>query len=146
MEIDYKLENAGWAIVKISEGYREVVLSPSYLHDSLKNLAESALQLKTKNEQTVIFMDEPGEHWLVLKKRNNNEIEYQLRWYDHWASKNIVAEDDYKIVLMGTTTLPKYINQVRKNLIHIYEEFGPDRYKEKCIMHDFPMYEYELLK
>lgn len=143
MEIDYKLENAGWAIVKISEGYREVVLSPSYLHDSLKNLAESALQLKTKNEQTVIFMDEPGEHWLVLKKRNNNEIEYQLRWYDHWASQNMVAEDDYEIILSVTTTLAKYINQVRKNLINIYEEFGPKLYKEKWIMHNFPMYEYD---
>ncbi|WP_282628358.1 hypothetical protein [Empedobacter sedimenti] len=146
MEIDYKLENAGWAIVKISNGYKEVVLSPSYLHDSLKNLAESALQLKTKNEKTVVFMDEPGEHWLVLKKADENTIDYEVRWYEHWASKNLVAEDDYKIVLTGTTTLPKYINQVRKNLIDIYEEFGPELYKEKWIMHDFPMCEYKLLK
>ena len=146
MEIDYKLENAGWAIVKISNGYKEVVLSPSYLHDSLKNLAESALQLKTKNEKTVVFMDEPGEHWLVLKKADENTIDYEVRWYEHWASKNLVAEDNYKIALTGTTTLPKYINQVRKNLINIYEEFGPELYKEKWIMHDFPMYEYKLLK
>lgn len=146
MEIEYKVENAGWALVKISEGYKKIVLSPSYLHDSLKDLAESALQLQTKNEKKVVFMDEPGEHWLVLKKSNENTIDYEVRWYEDWASKNFVAEDDYIIVLSGTTTLTKYINQVRKILINIYEELGPELYKEKWIMHDFPMYEYELFK
>ena len=146
IEIDYKLQNAGWALVKISNEYKHTVICASYLHDSLKELAESALQLNTKNEKKVVFMDEPGEHWLVLKKINDKEIEFELRWYDHWASKNFVSEEKYKVVLTGKTTLIKYINQVRKNLIQIYDEFGPELYKEKWIKHDFPFNEFKLLK
>lgn len=146
IEIDYILEDAGWAIVKISNEYKQIVLSASYLHDSLKNLAESAIELNTKQEKTVIFMDEPGEYWLVLKKLDNSKIEYQLRWYEHWASKNLISEEKYKLMLSGSTTLPKYINQIRKNLIHIHENIGPVLYKEKWIQYEFPQYEYQLLK
>ena len=68
LQLNYILEDAGWAILEISKGEELLKLNISYLHDSLKNLAESAIELETKNEKTVIFMDEPGEHWLILKK------------------------------------------------------------------------------
>ncbi|ULT25838.1 hypothetical protein KUH03_02285 [Sphingobacterium sp. E70] len=31
-------------------------------------MAQSAIELRTKGEKSVVFMDEPGEHKLILKK------------------------------------------------------------------------------
>ena len=78
LEINYILKDAGWAILEISNGEEILKFDISYLHDSLKNLAESAIELQTKNEKSVIFMDEPGENWLVLKK-DKNELKFELK-------------------------------------------------------------------
>lgn len=146
LQLNYILKNAGWGILEISNGEKTLKFNISYLHDSLKNLAESAIELKNGREKLVIFMDEPGETWLVLKKKENNIIEYELRWYEDWASWNLINEEKYQLIITGTITLPKYINEVRRNLIKIYEEIGVEKYKEKWIEHEFPLAEYQKLK
>jgi len=146
LNLNYILENDGWAIFEIDNGEESVQLNISYLHDTLQNLAESAIALKTKSEESVIFMDEPGEHWLVLRKDECNVINYELRFYQNYASWNLVNAENYTIKLQGATTLTKYINEVRKNLIQIFDEFGTKTYKEKWRKHDFPIKEYEILK
>lgn len=146
LELNYILEDAGWAILEINNGEKIIKLDISYLHDSLKNLSESAIELKIKKEKFVIFMNEPGEHWLILKKNEKNEIEYELRWYEDWANWNLINEEKYEVKMSGKTTLPKYINEVRMNLIKIYDEFGIKDYKKKWIQHEFPLSEYEKLK
>lgn len=112
----------------------------------MKNLAESAIDLKAKYEKSVIFMNEPGEHWLVLKTDGSNTVNYELRWYEDWANWNLIDIEKYAIVLKGVTTVPKYINEVRKVLIQIFEEFGPEKYKQMWVEHDYPLEEYEKLK
>lgn len=146
LEINYTVENAGWAIVTIQHDYKTIKMVASYLHDSLKELAESAIQLKTKTEKKVVFMDEPGEYWLVLRRLNDKDLEFEVRWYEDWASWNICSEANYQVLLNGKTTLVTYTNQVRKNLIHIHNEIGVEGYKEKWIEHDFPLNEYHVLK
>lgn len=89
-------------------------------------------------------MDEPGEHWLVLKRERNN-VNYELRWYKHWANWNLINDEKYFIKIKGITTLPQYINEVRKNLIQIFEEFGLQKYKEMWVEHVFPLEEYKKL-
>lgn len=145
LQLNYILNNAGWAILEINNGEKTLKFNISYLHYSLKNLAESAIDLKNCREKLVIFMDEPGETWLILKKQENNTIEYELRWYEDWASWNLINEEKYQLAMMGTITLPKYINEVRRNLIKIYEEIGVEKYKEKWIEHEFPLAEYQKL-
>lgn len=145
LNLNYILENDGWAILEIDNGEEVLQLNISYLHDSLQNLAASAIDLKTKFEKSVIFMDEPGEHWLVLKKDDSGTINYELRFYQNYASWNLINSENYTIKLKGATTLSKYINEVRKNLIQIFEEFGAKNYKEKWGKHEFPIKEYEIL-
>jgi len=111
----------------------------------LKELAQSAIELRTRGEKSVVFMDEPGEHKLILKK-NGSGISYELQWYKDWDSWNLISEDNFETVLSGTTTLPKYINLVRENLISIWNEEGLEGYMKKWSKHDFPLSEYELLK
>lgn len=139
------VHSGGWAVLEIGDMEKAVTLNISFFHDSLKELAQSAIVLRSKDETSVIFMDEPGEHKLILKKNGKNII-YELRWYKEWASWNLLSEDNYETVLSGTTTLSKYINLVRENLIRIRNEEGLEGYKKKWSKHDFPLIEYELLK
>ena len=145
LTLKYVVNKGGWATLCIGNITEIVILNISYLHDSLKELAQSAIELKTKDETSVVFMDEPGEHKLILKKKGTS-IDYELRWYKDWASWNLTSEDNFEPVISGTTTLPKYINLVRENLIRIWNEEGPEGYKKKWSEHDFPLREYELLK
>lgn len=144
--LNYIVQDAGWANLKIGSSEELLEFNISYLHNSLKNLAESAIELKDGKEKCVVFMDEPGELWLILKMMENNVIDYELRWYEDWASWNLIGEDKYEVVLTGKTTYPKYVNEVRRNLIEIYEEIGIEKYKEKWIEHEFPLGEYERLR
>lgn len=146
IHLEYIVEEAGWAVGTIGNGENVVSFDVSYLHDSLKELAESAIEIQEKETKSVIFMAEPGESKLVLSKKEDRKINFELRWYADWASWNIISEDDYEIVLEGKTTIPKYVNQVRKVLAKIMDEIGPIEYRKKWQEHDFPMDEYQSLK
>lgn len=144
--IDYEVEDAGWATGRIGNGINVVEFDVSYLHDSLKELAQSAIGIKEKEMKSVIFMAEPGENKLIISKEENGKIMYELRWYKDWASWGLIDENDYETVLKGATTAAKYLNQVRSILIKIMDEIGHLEYRKKWKEHDFPMEEYEILK
>jgi len=143
--IEYNLLNAGWAKGKIGNLKKSIDFVVSYLHDSLKELAESAINIQTKDSARIVFMNEPGEFILELT-RKDNLIRYQLKWYPDWYSWNLTNADNYQIQLEGETTVIKYKNQVRKVLIEISNKMNPEAYKEKWISHEFPTNAYNLLK
>lgn len=127
-------------------GEKENKFAVSYLNDSLKELAESAIEIREKDFKSVVFMDEPGEHVLILNRKDGNLIDYELRWYKDWWSWNLVEENNFEFLFKGQTTVTKYVNQVRNVLNGIMTELGPERYRKKWIEHDFPVAEYEKLK
>lgn len=145
ISIEYTVLDAGWAIIEISNGDKNVKICASYLHDSLKDLAESAIEIQYKKAKYIVFMDEPGEHQLLLKL-NNNEIEFTLIWYEQWASSHLTGPEKCIEILKGKTTLTKYINEVRRNLLKIYNTLGEKGYLEKWCKHEFPLDEYLKLK
>ncbi|WP_346881765.1 hypothetical protein [uncultured Algibacter sp.] len=144
--IEYKISGAGWASGKIGNNEKTITMGVSYLHDSLKELAQSAIDIKNAELKTIVFMDEPGEYILLLKRRNDNIIKYELRWYPDWNSWNLISEDNFKLKLKGETTVTKFTNQVRNILIEILKDLTPEEYEEKWINHKFPMDEYKSLK
>ncbi len=146
IQIEYKIDGAGWAVGKIGNGIKKTKFSISYLHDSLKELGESAIEIREKDFKSVVFMDEPGEHVLILNKKDGIKIEYELRWYEDWWSWNLIDENNFKLIFKGETTVPKYVNQVRNVLDGIMTELGPEEYRKKWVEHDFPIAEYEKLK
>lgn len=66
--LKYTVHNGGWAALEIGDVENTVILNISFFHDSLKELAQSAIVLPSNDETSVIFMDEPAEHKLILKK------------------------------------------------------------------------------
>lgn len=145
IRIDYSDIESGWARVHIENEFENTHCAVSYLHDSLKNLALSAINIQTKKYQSVIFMDEPGEYKLVLERNDDKNIIYELRWFKEWASWNEISDDDYEVIMKGETTIISYVNQIRNILVKIFNEIGPEIYQEKWIEHKFPIEEYNRL-
>ncbi len=141
--ITYDVEDAGWATAIFDDG-KEVRITVSYLHDSLKDLAKSVLDLESGKMAKVLFMDEPGEMLLELEPKGNS-LEYTLKWFDDWASWNIVSVDNFKEVAAGSMLFDDYRLQVVTILSSIYENVGVTRYKELWIEHDFPIAEFQAL-
>lgn len=49
IQVEYKIDGAGWAIGKIGNGEKLTKFAVSYLHDSLRELAESAIEIREKD-------------------------------------------------------------------------------------------------
>ncbi len=145
ISINYQIEDAGWAIGRIGNETQLIEFYISYLHDSLKQLAESALDIDFTETQTVIFMDEPGEHRLVLNKLGVDKIDFEVRFYSDWVDWVLVEDLEYQIVINGITTLAEYKNEIRNVLEKIFSDLGTDLYKEKWINNDFPTNEFQRL-
>ena len=145
MEMVYRLDDAGWAGMTITTPEQSVFMIASYLHDSLKQLAEASLHLTRGIMRTVIsFVDEPGEHQLILEKGEADLLRVEIRWFKDWASWNYVSVK-YDVVAQFTTSFTEFGVSVLNNLETLLLEHGEAGYKEKW-RHDFPIAEYERLK
>ncbi len=144
--IEYNVIESGWAIVRIGNNETSIKMSVSYLNVSLKELAKSAIDLKKSTFEEIVFMDEPGEHILLLNRKNDTRIEYELRWYSEYDSWSSINEDNFTLELKGEMTMVKYENQVRNILMGILSEMNLEEYKERWINHQFPIDEYNFLK
>ncbi len=147
IEFQYNLGEAGWAHATISERNNSVTMTVSYLHDSLGELANAMnLLLKGGKESQTIFMDEPGEHLMLLINPKDDELRIEVRWFKDWASWDMYSKKDYEVVFKRTTSLYEFANKVCDNLESIYINEGTDGYKKKWVEHEFPLNSYLKLK
>jgi hypothetical protein len=145
--IKYELEDAGWAQASIDFQGDSVQMTASYLHDTLRELAEAAISIVNGAKTArVVFMDEPGEHQLLLCRLSDDKIEFEVRWFDDWESWGMLPADKYDVRLQGSTTIRRFRHEVLNVLWKIFEEYGAENYKEKWIEHEFPLNKYEELK
>ena len=145
LSISYIVEDAGWAQITISGGEGEIVNDVSYLHDSLRDLAELAIEMRSGAKTAkAIFMDEPGELQLVVSK-NQNQIAFEARWFKDWQSWGLTSSSDYDVLLKGEATVQHLVDQVTDVLTKIHKNIGPKKYKEMWVEHEFPSEQYREL-
>lgn len=114
-------------------------MTASYLHDSLDALARSAVDLRNgSSTATVVFMDEPGEHHLILSRARDDELRVEVRWFNDWASWNMHPADQFDTVFEGRTTIPAFVSAVVGVLDDVLKEWGVDGYLQKWVEHPFP--------
>jgi hypothetical protein len=136
--LTYELEGAGWATARIQDGDSHMDVTVSYLHDSLRELAEAACALLSgAHSARVVFMDEPGEIHLVLD-RVDDVLRCEARWFEDWSSWGMHPADRFKVVFSGVTTVHRFVGEVRKELEALLREHGLSGYKAKWVEHDFP--------
>lgn len=136
--LKYDLEGAGWAMAIIQDKEERLCITVSYLHDSLRELAEAARALASgANSARVVFMDEPGEIQLLLN-RTNSGLCYEARWFDDWNSWGMHPPDRFKVVFSGRTTVCRFAGEVTDQLETLLQEHGLAGYREKWVESDFP--------
>ena len=139
LEIGYEVQKAGWALAKAKDDNVVVEMTTSYLHDTLKELAEVALYFaKGGKTAKVVFMDEPGEHQIWLERINDKDLKYTIVWYDDWESWGMHPSDEYKVLLEGICTDSRLKHQVTNILWNISENIGEEKYLELWGEHKFP--------
>lgn len=140
----YELSGAGWATLSLNVNGQHDTYLVSYLHDSLTQLVEAAIGLLSQqwSEGLVVFMDEPGELQLSLK-RQEDLLSITATWYTDWASWNMSST--HKELFTTTTTTRHFTTEVKKILDELYVKHGERGYKEQWDRADFPMRAYEKL-
>lgn len=144
MNIDYQLKGNGWAecTLQVSDYFLEMRVS--YLHDSLRELTESALKLSKDIKQTeVSFVDEPGEFRLVFENDKNGKVKAEVQRYNNWPTRK---QNPDELILQFQTTVDEIRTQVLNILRHIEKEYGEENYLKAWINHEFPKVEYKRLQ
>ena len=116
MRLSYDLEDAGWATVTVECGEQKVQMTASYLHDSLRELVSAARALVSNvTESTVVFMDEPGEHQMVLRRISDEEVDLEILWYDDWQSWKCMMMDQVGVCCSEERRLPTSADRCYRN-------------------------------
>ena len=64
---------AGWEYIRFELGGRTVSsFRASYIGPGARAFAEEAADLKEKENREFVFMDEPGEHCVLMSRRKDN--------------------------------------------------------------------------
>ena len=146
MNFTYTLDGTGWATATLAVGEKSVSMTVSYLRDSLRELANAGLRLRNgKTKAAVIFMDEPGEHHLLLK-RVGDDLNVEIIWFDDWASWKLEPDTEPKSVFTATVPLTDFLLVATNALKILLDTFGLEGYKKKWIEHEFPLEEYKKLR
>lgn len=140
MDFEYILEDAGWADAIISNSRGKAEMTVSYLHDSLGDLTKLLLAFVRgeTREGSVVFMDEPGECEMVLKRTENDAMTVEVRWFDDWASWDMHPKSKFKVLFTDQVDFWEGFSVLKRAVDRVYNEFGSKKYKEMWIEHDFP--------
>jgi hypothetical protein len=144
MRIEYRVEDAGWATVDVVCSGHHLQMTASYLHDSLRELARMALAVDVEDESRVVFMDEPGEHHLIVRRETAEILRVEVRYFQDWKSWNM-DDGDGELRLQCATSPAELRWQVLAALRSVLAECGVDGYREKWGEHEFPTSEYAAL-
>ena len=144
-ELSYEEPAHGWTTCQISVEGQRVEMRVSYLHDSLYDLTTAAAALLTgAPEATVIFMDEPGEHHLILRREAAN-VSLEVRWFKDWASAGVTSPAEFVVSLAGNVRVRTFGGAVLSVLQRLSSTLGPVAYEERWHM-PFPTQRFEALE
>jgi hypothetical protein len=146
VRLTYTVHEAGWATVAIACGSATVEMSASYLHDSLRDLLSGAKAIASgASDVTVVFMDEPGEHHLNVRRLAGGRVTFEVNWFDDWQNWGFGGSSG-KTVLSCETTIAHLHGQVLSAARAIIDGYGIEGYRQKWRAHDFPVAQYEDLR
>ena len=91
-------------------------------------------------------ISEKGTGTLLTFENKDEDVVFEVRWFDDWASWNMYPADKYKVVLSGSTTLERVTGEIFASLKNIYDTHGLKKYKELWVEHEFPINEFNQLK
>ena len=137
--LSYELKESGWACIHFHDGGFEHLANVSYLHDSLREMAEAARAIRRGASFCRMgFFDEPGELQWRLTSRGTH-LDYELRWYEFYQSWGEVSEDCYRLLYEGRIRHQRFIGEVCKVLKNVLNTYGIQGYRNRWVQHEFPL-------
>ena len=145
----YDLTGSGWAHAGFEVAGRKVDMSVSYLHNTLEELTSAALHLIRGESihEVVIFMDEPGECQLELK-RETEKLTATITHFEDWKSWGNFDESKHKAssLIQFEISTKKFAMEVLNVLYKLHQQYGLAGYREKWVENDFPFEKYQALE
>ena len=146
VEFHYSLGGTGWATATVANDGKSVSMPASYLHDSLRDLAKAVLRLRDgESEALVIFVDEPGEHHLTLR-RLSDDVTVEVQRTNLWTNGKPIPPGEGRTLFEARVPFSELQRAVLTALDDLMSSLGVVRYKEKWVEHDFPTAEYQQLR
>jgi len=146
-EFNYILGDCGWSTLDVTIDDRRYSFCVSFLNDSLQQLASAIRALLIHGgQETVVFIDEPGEFHLNLDQLNEEYIEILGRWHPRLYSMGTGREKDFQFIFTHKIGLHYFAKLVLQDLDLMYKQYGTKEYADRWVNHPFPYKEYELLK
>jgi len=140
--IQYELEGDGWANASIIDGEKQAWASASYIHDSLDDLAQMALDLKKNRTLSVVsFQAEPGGTAFIVKNAGIFSY-YEVRGYEYYEAHRGIDAQSYEVELVGKVKTADLIASIIHLLQEIYENTGVRKYKKLWLGYEFPEQKY----
>ena len=137
-DLTYTLRDHGWATATYGNGEVSFAVNASYLGDPLGDLARAARGLLRGLPQVTFgFIQEPGEHRLVLSRRNDEAEVRAYRLPEMFAS----GVERGELVLVAPCTVRSFTNTAINCLRHVLDEHGEEEYLRRWKGHPFPMRE-----
>jgi hypothetical protein len=145
MKFEYNLIGPGWAESTISVNEQSLSMTVSYLSDALGHLTKAVVNLLNGAEEAEVrFMDEPGEHHWLIRKRENDTVSIEIKWYEDWPSWRL-ENDSGSLVFAAEVSLWEFARHVRAALDKSVDKYGLEGYKKEWIAHKFPSKDYRIL-
>ena len=94
----------------------------------------------------VAFLDEPGEHQLVVTSMEAAEqLLVTLRCYEKWPTYGMCDPDKFRVLGEGVVRRKVLRGAVVSALSKVLEDYGEAGYLERWKKHPFPVSEYQQL-
>ena len=143
---EYNLTGTGWAEVIFTNDKKTVSFVASYLNDPLAELFEGLIKLKlgkTENEK-IVFVEEPGEHSLILTKQQNGILKVEIYWNEEWEElylghKNPDYQYKKQLIYSDTDTIQNFISKICEGTDNLLKRLTLSEYKRLWSQYDFPI-------
>ena len=149
----YSLTGTGWAEATFTNEEKTVSFDASYLNDPLEELFTGLINLKESKStyEQIVFVEEPGEHTLLLTKQENEIIKIEIYWNEEWQELYIghkKPDSEYKKELLYSDidTLDNFILAICRGVENLVQRIGLNEYKNLWHLYDFPIDSFDKLK
>ena len=149
-DFNYWLTGVGWAEATFSNKRQNFRFEFSYLSDPLAELFECLIKLMKgrSDKEKISFLDEPGQHVLIISRQKEDLISVEITWSDSWDSMSdqVNAVDGKKIVYSDIDTMKNFTLVVCAGIDSLLERHTLSEYHEKWHSSAFPIEKYDELK
>ena len=136
MQTRLVLQADGWTGLRFSRGNERVEIQFSHVTDAPRQLLEAlAALLRGAAEAEVVFLQEPGEVVLALKRLPGDLLHLKVFRGEDWGRADPSGPEP---VFREKVPLPRFASQVLTEFDRVLREHGEAGYRQALRLYDFP--------